>query len=482
MDAFSWRGAKVFMVGIKGSGLSSLADLLSSCGAQVRGSDSAEHFYTEQRLRELHIPIIGYDCPLADIDEYDFAIYSAAYDPSDHPHIRALREGGVQLYSYPQFLGLISTRMRTVAISGVHGKTTISGMAATIAQQSGWPVLSVCGGQINSLGDRAVYCGGEELFMVEACEYRRHFFEIHPHALMVSAIESDHQDYFHGYDDIFAAFYEYAGRLPSGGALVYCADDRGAADLGRRMRTERNDIAIYGYGYAADAEYRIVDREQGEGWHRVRINRWMDAPITIRVPGAHNALNAVGALAILHVCSAHGASIEFNIGIARHAIEQYSGARRRCQHIGSFNNILIYDDYAHHPTSLQATIRGLREFYPRHRIIADFMSHTYSRTYALRNQFSRSFDDADIVYCHDIYPSAREASRRGARISGRSLARRIAKCHRDVRYYGRYAEALQDCLHELRPGDLFVTLGAGDNWQLGRMIADAYTRRDASAP
>ncbi len=486
-------GKRIFLVGVKGTGLSGLADLLVACGADVSGSDTTEHFYTEERLRELNVRI--YDGTTGEKPgvDYDLVIYSAAYSAKTNAHLGQLQRQKIPCYSYTQFLGLISRKIPTIAIAGVHGKTTITGMIAAIAQGARIPFLVISGGQVNSIGNRSIYYGGTDCFVVEACEYRRHFFDIDPNILLVNAIESDHQDYYKHYKDIFSAFYDYANSLPTGGILLCCSDDRGAGDLADIIERERDDITVCRYGNSAgetggagggghggytitQSGYRAIKGTPfGALTQEVTVNRWPKNPLTLNVPGAYNIPNAVGALAALDALTIHYHPFTLNIKSAVKALAAYSGAKRRCQVIGEWDNILIIDDYAHHPTAIAATIAGVREFYPKRRIIVDFMPHTYSRTTAMLQEFAQCFVSADIVYTHDVYPSARENEsatvRRRRPITGKRFAAKIAEHHNDVRYFPTFAKTQADMLAALKGGDLLLTLGAGDNWQVGKAVA-----------
>ncbi len=511
VDPASLLCRSVYMVGIKGSGMAALADLLVRLGVQVSGSDTTEEFFTDAALGRLQIMV--YEGFSADNlpSEAELVVYSAAYDPATHPELIAARARGLPLLSYTEALGMFSAGRPAAAIAGVHGKTSTAAIAATLLRELGLPGAALVGSVVPSLGGSAVHVGGDRFFIAETCEYKRNFLAYHPEVVVITNVEPDHLDYFRDYSDIRAAFIELTLRLPHGGTVVYCADDSGAAEVAVRAAAERPDLRVLAYGESARGAFAVREIAQAAGVLRFCIGELAgeaeggelasvpaQAPATepvfsrgaapsadtptgcfeLRVPGRHNALNTAAALAAVQVLAEElgfEAAAAVRAG-APAALAGFRGTARRSELVGEAGGVSVLDDYAHHPTAIRATLAGLRAFYPGRRLIVDFMSHTYTRTAALLDEFAAAFGDADAVILHKIYASAREQF--DGRVTGKDLYDRVASNHPGavVHYTHEVLDALQFCLSILKPGDVFVTMGAGDNWRLGRTLLEELRR------
>lgn len=448
--------------------MSALAEVLVSFGGIVEGSDSSEVFYTDELLNDLHISVCALDDMEAVRKPYDCVVYSAAYNPNTQKQLQYFQTRGISPLTYPQVWGGISRHVFSIAVAGVHGKTTISGMSATLAQQLSLNGVCVVGGQIHSLHNRSAYIHGTEFFLAETCEYRRHFLYFHPNILVVPNIELDHQDYFKDESDTFSAFFELAQQIKRDGALVYCHDDPLTLRLVRELMMVRNDIQLVPYGRSAPGEFGIVSEEAQKSGMKFSVKKWADVSLGIPLLGMHMVLNAVAALATIDTLHSTLYNRPIDMRGVMKALSEYRGAKRRMETVGIVNDITIADDYAHHPTAIKATLAAFRQSGNYRRIIADFMSHTHSRTRSLLDQFALAFDDADIVVTHDVYPSARDTGTK--KISGRQFANALSAHHDHVHYFSHPLEAKQFCMNTIRSGDLFITMGAGDNWKLGRAM------------
>ncbi len=479
--------------------MTALAELLVGRGVVVSGADTEERFYTDAILAELGVEVFeSFDPALVPAD-VEAVIYSAAYDPGSHPQLVRALELGLRPQSYTEALGEISATRFAAGIAGVHGKTTTAAMVGVLVRELQLPGAVLVGSAVAGFGGRSTYNGGDCFLVAETCEYKRHFLSFHPDVLLITGIEPDHLDYYRDLADIKSAFADYARRLSRGGALVYCADDAAASEVSRAVAAERPDISLVPYGHDAQGAYRLLSVTVGRGEISFRIEGW-DGSFSLRVPGEHNALNAVAALAVTDQLLARfagrdtGAASEVrpspppDTGTAstvepesrrlqQRALAAFGGTRRRAEVLGEAAGVLFVDDYAHHPTAIVSTLAGLRAFHPDRRLIVDFMSHTYSRTAALLEQFARSFVSADVVILHKIYASARE--RFDGNISGKMLADRTRIHHSDVRYFEEIMDAFDHVMDLLRPGDLFVTMGAGNNWQLGERLLAALKEKNA---
>jgi len=460
----SWKDKSVHMVGVKGTGMAALAELLTASGARVRGSDVPEKFFTDEILDAAGIPYTG-TFEASHLDPApDLVVYSAAYFPDSNPELVEANRRHLPVMVYPAALGAFSEAFPTAAgIAGVHGKTTTTALAGVVARALNLPASVLAGSLVPDFGDRATLHLGHQLFIAETCEYKRHFLHFHPSAILVTSIELDHTDYFTDYDDIFRAFFEYTQRLPLGGTLVYCADEAGASALAAAVRQSRPDVVLVPYGLKAEGPFRVVDRRFVPGENRFRLAGF-GAELALRVPGSHNVLNAAGACALVFTLAGRTVT-NADLWAVGQALATFRGSRRRSQIVGEARGVLVMDDYGHHPTAVALTLQGIKDFYPGRRLVVDFMSHTYSRTKALMTEFAASFAAADEVVLHKIYSSARETDTLG--IDGRTLFDATRRVHPCVTYFDEIIDAVPYYLETLKPGDLLVTMGAGDNWKAG---------------
>ena len=460
-----WKDKSVHMVGVKGTGMAALAELLVALGARVRGSDVPEKFFTDEILDAAGVPYSGTFDPAHLDPEPDFVVHSAAYAVETNPELIEAGRRGLPVQVYPEALGTFSEGFpRAAGIAGVHGKTTTTALAGIVARALGLPASVLAGSVVPDFGNRATLALGGSLFIAETCEYKRHFLHFHPSAILVTSIELDHTDYFTSYDDIFQAFFEYALKLPQGGLLVYCADETGATALASAVRQRRPDVKLVPYGARAEGAFRVLDRGFSPGESHFRLAGY--APLlTLRVPGTHNVLNAAGACALVFSLAERSVDAE-DLSAAGAALKAFRGSKRRSQLVGETGGVLVMDDYGHHPTAIDLTLRGLKDFYPDRRLVVDFMSHTYSRTKSLLDEFAQAFSAADEVVLHKIYASARETETLG--IDGRTLFGATALVHPHVSYFDEVLDAVPYYVKTLQPGDLLVTMGAGDNWKAGK--------------
>ncbi|WP_020613745.1 UDP-N-acetylmuramate--L-alanine ligase [Sediminispirochaeta bajacaliforniensis] len=466
-------GLRFHLVGIKGTGMAALAELLLRRGAVVSGSDKAEHFYTDDVLKRLGIPFFEEFRKENLPKDAAGLIYSAAYDPKEHPEILAACEQGIPVLSYTQALGSISETIPFAGIAGSHGKTTTSALAGVMARAAALPAFVLAGSAVPAFGGGSIFFGGDSFFIAETCEYRRHFLSFYPQWIVLTSVEADHLDYFRDIDDIMSAFVEYALRLSKGGVLIYCHDDEGASEVARRTAAIREDVRLVPYGISAPGDYRMTGRSVRGERNRFTV-ACVDGEFALRIPGEHIAKDALAAFALIREMGDREAFDTYGMESVRRELEGFSGSKRRSEILGEADGVLFLDDYGHHPTEIRRTLAGFREFYPERRIVIDFMSHTYSRTEALLGQFAEAFTDADEVILHEIYASAREEK---GNVDGRSLFERVRQHSSAVRYYDHPLDALEPLSQSLRPGDLFVTMGAGNNWELGKALYNHFLQR-----
>lgn len=448
--------------------MSALAELLADRGIRATGSDTDEAFYTQDILKRLDIPYSESFSPELITPDIDLVVHSAAYSTETHPQLLKARELGLPIVTYPECLGELSKESDASGVSGVHGKSTTTAIIGTLLEKLSLRASVLTGTAVPSFGGRSTVTVGTEFFIAETCEWRRHFLKFRPDRIVITNVELDHTDYFASYDDILNAFIAYAERLPTDGELIYCADDPGAVEVADILRREKPRVQCFPYGTAATGAFRILFMDQEEGGIRFRTAGG-DRDLVLRVPGFHNVLNATAAIALVSrlVWKKFGSDLEWQ-AIAD-GIEEFRGSKRRSEIIGERDGILFIDDYGHHPSAITATLEGYRAFYPGRRIILDFMSHTYSRTEALFSRFVDSFNAADVVLLHKIYASARE---RAGTVDGRDLFEAVSRRRGNVYYFDEILDALPYCRSILRNGDVFITMGAGDNWKLGKALAE----------
>ena len=470
------KGDRVYFVGIKGTGMCALAELMYSQGISVSGSDTREVFYTDTILKELKIPYFeSFDA--SHIENVNLLVYSAAYSAGTNPEIAEAEKKAIPVLKYTDALGLYSAAFDSAGIAGVHGKTTTTALAGALLRGVEVPAQILAGSAVSSFGNRSTLCMGNKYFVAETCEYRKHFLSFHPQRILLTSVESDHQDYFPEYEDIREAFMEYGRLLPDNGELIYCADDPGASEVALALKKEKPGIIAVPYGFSAQGAFGIEAFQVRDERIIMRL-RSFPGELKIRIPGRHTALDAAGAIALSSILvkkefgseNSDGWNEERREGL-RKALEEFSGSKRRSEIVGEAGGILFMDDYAHHPTAIKTTLAGLKEFYPQRRLVLSFMSHTFSRTEALLDEFAASFAGADLILLHKIYASARESYTGG--VSGRTLFEKTNETlGRSVQiFYTEEPEEAFDLMKGiLKSGDLFITMGAGDNWKLGEKL------------
>lgn len=462
---------KIHMIGIKGTGMTALAELLLTKGAVISGSDVPEEFYTDAVLKKLPVKIFSSFSKKNISAGTDLIIYSAAYNSENNEEMFYAEQQKLPMLSYPQALGAFSKNCYSCGIAGVHGKTTTTGMAGTILKELDFPASVLAGSIVSGFGNSCTMLNGEKYFVAETCEYKKHFLNFFPKKIILTSIESDHQDYYPTYESILTAFLQYIERLPQFSELFYCADDEGACEAAKLAFSSRPDLVFIPYGEKASGDFRITINGVKNDKLYFSLAGFA-GEFHLQIPGRHNVLNATAAIAIsISLLKQEYGDISINhIAVIRSAIASYKGSKRRTEFIGKMKqkDVLIFDDYAHHPTAIKSLLKGLKEFYPDRRIIADFMSHTYSRTEALLEEFSKCFSDADIVILHKIFSSAREEY--SGQVDAKKLFNKTKKNHKSVYFFNEIMEAKPFITEKLKNGDLFITIGAGDNYILGTEI------------
>jgi UDP-N-acetylmuramate--alanine ligase len=441
MDLFNPADTRpIHFVGIGGAGMSALALIAVRRGVAVTGCDADPTGAAD--LSALGVKVHPGHDP-SHLDGARAVVVTAAV-PVEHPELRRARELDLPIVPRKVALAALVGGARSVAVSGTHGKTTTTVMTTEALAAAGLHPTGLAGGRVAAWGGNALI-DGDDLFVVEADEYDQAFLTLHPTVAIVNNVEADHLECYGSVEALEDAFVEFAGRARV--ALV-SADDPGAqrvaAQVARAMR----------FGFAADADVRIGEVEQGARGTEATVS-WRGgrkARLRLAVPGIHNLRNAVGALAAV---DALGGSLEPAI----EALAAFSGVGRRFERLGEHGGVAVVDDYAHHPSELVATLAAARQAFPGRRLVAVFQPHLYSRTIAHGDAMGQALAAADLVFVTEIY-AAREQPVPG--VSGRQVAEAAVKAGADARFEPLRAEVGRRVREALEPGDVVLTLGAGD--------------------
>jgi UDP-N-acetylmuramate--alanine ligase len=436
---------RLHFVGIGGIGMSGIAEVLLNLRVRVSGSDLHDSRAVE-RLRTLGSEIwIGHDA--RHVRGADAVVVSSAVGP-DNPEVAEARRLRIPVLPRAEMLAELMRLKFGVAVAGSHGKTTTTSMLAQVLSASGLDPTLVIGGRLNILGSNA-RLGKGELMVVEADESDGSFLHLAPAIAVVTNIDREHLDHYADFAALQRAFVAFLNQVPFYGLGVVCADDPGVSQILHQL--ERRYVT-YALEAEADLEARDLRVESRQSVYRMHRRGEELGEVRLQVPGRHNVLNSLAAAAV---------ALELGVGARGlcEALSSFSGADRRLQARGEAGGILVVDDYGHHPTEIRATLAGAREHWQR-RLIVLFQPHRFTRVAALADEFADCFEGADVVIATEIY-AAGEAPI--ADVSGRNLAARIAARHRgEVVPVGSVAEAVEEALRRARPGDLLLTLGAGD--------------------
>lgn len=376
--------SKYHFIGIKGSGMSSLAQIAYDMGHEVQGSDEETYFFTQEKLEQRNIPMYGYNAE--NTKEGFEVILGNAFDET-HIEYRAAKDLGLKIYTYAQFLGKLLDEIPSIAVTGAHGKTTTSTMVSNIFKHNF--VTSFLIGDGTGHGEK-----NSDYIVAEACEYYRHFLAYHPNYAVVTNIDFDHPDYFNDEHDMFDAFQSFVNQVKD--TVVICGDDR----LASQLKPSTAKVVTYGFNEGNDYQIKNVKTTSENSEFDVYKNSELLGTFTMAVFGLHDISNATSAIALADICGLSIDEIQQSLGSYQHA------ERRFTEHKVGTN--IVVDDYAHHPSEIKATIDSARRKYSDKQIIAIFQPHTYTRTAKFLNEFAESLLTADKVFLCPIFASVRE--------------------------------------------------------------------------
>lgn len=478
IDSQSWQGRlasadptlRVHLMGMGGAGLSAIATVLLEMGVQLSGSDRAEN-EAVRALVEMGARFLqgqsaaNIERLVAEGATPDVVLISSAI-AAENPELLAASERGIPVVKRADFLPALLARRKVIAIAGTHGKTTTTAMTVLALRENGIEAGYIIGSNVAGYGSGSA--GTSEWFVIEADEYDHMFLGLKPTVAVITNVEWDHPDCYPTASSFRRAFMQFADLAPRDGTVISCADDEGAETVRRFSYTRGPNWVTYGTGNNAVLRAEVVDTlDDSTTCAEIAWRGETAGILRLRVPGMHNVRNALAAAAAARCCGVR-------LQEAFDAIGEYRGAARRLELKGEAADVVVLDDYAHHPTEVEATLAAVRQRFPQARIWALVQPHTYSRTKLVAGRMAHAFADADEVIVTDIY-AAREQN------DGSIHARAIVEAsdHPAIRYIGDLEEAAEYLLANLEADDVLITLGAGDGDKVGMVVLTELAQRTA---
>ncbi|MFC1528451.1 UDP-N-acetylmuramate--L-alanine ligase [Candidatus Latescibacterota bacterium] len=453
----------IHLIGIGGSGMSGIAEILLNSGFTITGSDTRSTEVTD-RLSSLGAKVFIGHSP-GNVEECDVVVFSSAVK-EDNSEIIAAREKKLPVIGRPEMLAELMRMKYGICIAGTHGKTTTTSMTGRILTEGNIDPTIIVGGRVADFGGGAK-TGKSHYLVLEADEYDRTFLKLTPVIAAVTNIDLEHLDCYRDMEDIQDAFLQFVNKVPFFGSVVLCIDDSGVQTI---MPGIERKIFTYGISRQADFRAENVRFEGTRTTFDVISFGNNSGQVTIPVPGLYNVRNALAALAI-------GEEMGVEFEVAAGALAEYRSVSRRFEIKGEFCGVTVVDDYAHHPTEIIAALEGARAGFDR-RIIAVFQPHLYSRTRDFHEDFGRAFMNSDVLIVTDIYP-AREAPIEG--VTGRLVSESAHSAgHRNVLYIDKLKELVKTLDELVTEGDMVITFGAGDIHKVGTDLLKILENRQCS--
>lgn len=460
---------KIYMIGVKGVGMTMLAQYFVHKGIAVAGSDTAEKYMTDEVLEREKIKILPFSEENLPGD-YDLVVYSTAYNKENNVEVAKALAGKVRVVTYAQALGEIFNHKHGIAVVGSHGKTTTTAWLGYVLDGAGLSPTVMVGASVPQFGGNTLV-GESNYVVIEADEYQNKLQHYEPKMVLLNNIDYDHPDFFLSVDEYKMAFVEFIKKIPQKGILIANYDD----PIIKRIAYANCRGKVVTYGINESADFVAYDIKSGNGRQYFKVKLGIDdsdeedeesdyflGDFSIGLAGRHNVSNALAVIA---------AATELGIDLVkiRTYLADFSGTTRRAQVLGTFRGATIIDDYAHHPTEIKATLSGLRQMYPDADIRVVFHPHTFTRTKALLDDFAVSFAEADEVIVLDIYGSAREQQ---GGVHSLDLVAKIKENdpEADIKHLSTLNEVRDYLLESADRGDLIVLMGAGDVFRIGEEI------------
>lgn len=453
----------IHMVGIGGIGMSGIAEILLIRGYTVSGSDRSKSETTD-RLEDLGATIYtGHDA--SNIEGADVVVYTSAVKAEDNVETREAMERKIPVIKRSEMLAELMRMKYGIGIAGTHGKTTTTTMTGHVVQDGSFDPTIIVGGRVHSFDKTNAVVGKGDILLVEADEYDRTFLRLSPSMAVITNIEAEHLDIYKDLDDVKEAFIEFANKVPFYGAVIVCLDDANVRSI--LPEIDRRTIS---YGLTPQAQIRAINIEQTalDSTFTVLNEEKVMGKITVKSPGEHNIKNALAAVAV-------GLELGISFENIQSGLQRFQGVFRRFQPKLTTDELIVIDDYAHHPTEVKASIEGARNGWKERRLVAVFQPHLYSRTQQMYKEFGLSFFDAEVLVVTDVYPS-REEPIEG--VNGKLIADTAKEYgHRDV-YYVEDKTQLPEKLSEIvKDGDIVITMGAGDIYKYGEQFVEMVQRK-----
>lgn len=441
---------KIHFVGIGGIGMSAIAEVLFHQGFKISGSDKELNDVTE-RLIEMGIEIFeGHSA--SNLKDVDVLVYTSAVS-LDNPEVKEAVRKNISVVKRAEMLAETMRLKYGIGIAGTHGKTTTTSMVGLTLVEAGLDPTIIVGGRLNALGGSNARLGNSEWIVVEADEFDRTFLKLNPVIAVLTSLEAEHLDTYRDLDDIKSSFIEYANKVPFYGFVALCIDDGQLKDISSGINKR-----IIKFGLSDEAQVQAVDIAHNEFSTSYTV-KYFDKEvgrIELSLPGDHNIKNSLAAVVV-------GTELGVDFESIKRTLKSFTGAQRRFE-IKYNKEVLVIDDYAHHPTEAAETLKAIRASWNR-RLVAVFQPHLYSRTRDFYKEFGRSFLNSDVFICTDVYP-AREAAMPG--ISGKLIADcAIGFGHKHVHYVADKNDIPNVLMNEKQEDDIIITMGAGDIYKYG---------------
>ena len=444
---------KVYVIGIKGSGVVGVVEIFHKMGIEVSGSDTYEKFFTDEVLQKLSVKYAEGFAAENIPQDVDLVLYSTAYNAENNVEFAEAQKWNLVMMSYPQILAELFNQKYGIAVCGTHGKTTTSAMLAYVLQNLGISPTAVIGSRVRQWGGNAIIGEGEH-FIIEADEYQNKLALYEPKAAILTSVDYDHPDFFKTIADYEKVFANFVAKIPRTGFLVVWGDSVATNEVACSCQCN-----IIKYGFMEDNDIVIKNHSSIGILQRFEVF-FSDKSLgffEIKLLGKHNALNAAAVIAVCHKLNLYMEEV-------RMVLANFEGTSRRFEIIGERNGAVLIDDYGHHPEEIKVTLKATREIYTDKNIIAVFHPHSYSRTEALLQDFAQSFDDADKVIVLDIYGSARENT---GNVSSLDLVKLINKYSRDkAEHIPTIDEAVEFLQDKIGENDVVLAIGAGNVFEV----------------
>ena len=443
--------------------MSGIAEVLLNLGFKVTGSDLRETETTE-RLASLGAGIF-YGHKEDNVTQVDVVVVSSAVK-SDNPEVKAAKSRFIPVIPRAEMLAELMRMKYSIAVAGAHGKTTTTSLVASILDAAGFDPTCVIGGRLNSLGTSA-QLGGSEYLVAEADESDGSFLLLFPTLAVATNIDLEHLDFYKDIEEIKDAFVRFLNKVPFFGLVILCIDNPGLQSV---IPLLKRRYITYGLSKQADLRAEVVKQEGFTTSFRVTYKGSELGEAVLATPGIHNVVNALAAI---------GVAIELDIPFStvQEALRRFAGIHRRLE-LKWQNDWTLVDDYGHHPTEIKATLAAIRDIW-KGRVVAAFQPHRYTRTKALLDEFVTSFNEADVLIVTDIYAASEEKIEG---ITGSVLAERISKSgHKNVLFAPTKDDVAETILRMVAPGDLVITLGAGDLYKIGERLIAEWSGKESGA-